>query len=112
MDWRRPSQRRNGLRSRRTDPSTTWTKRNTCNEVALPELGAETDKVRCGGKTPDALPQRELHVVLQLTLDVLRRSQKDALGSRDSGFVFLVEDITSGLTRPRLSHFQPAVKFL
>ena len=33
MHWRRPDRRKNGLRSRRTGPWTTWTKRNTCNEL-------------------------------------------------------------------------------
>lgn len=48
------------------------------------------DKVRYD-KMTDVLPQRELHVILQLAMDVPRRTQKDALGSGDSGLVFLVE---------------------
>jgi len=82
-----------------------------CGLVA--QLGTETDKVRYSGETSSAFPQRELHVFLQLALDVLRRTQKDTLGRRDdSRLTFLVEDITSGSMRPLLSHFQPAVRFL
>ena len=65
-----------------------------------------------GGETSDELPQRELHVFLQLALDVLRRTQKNALGrGDDSVLTFLVEDISSGSMGPRLSDLQRAAKF-